>query len=246
MVRNGDTDDGVRRLIERYLQEVDEALVGVPAAQRREILEDLRAHIDASLAAAGGRDEATVRTILDRLGSPEELARETRERLGVPEPMPVAQAGPGLLEYAAIVLTALFWPVGILLAWLSPMWRTRDKVIATLIGCLAIVLAIVGLMAYRVGTATLVHETGGDIPTHVIVTEENGSQSVSPAPTVEPARPSVERAPEASESWDIPLRLAAVLVGLLVLFSPFLSALYLAIRLRRPRVTAPRAASLTV
>ena len=35
MVRNGDTDDGVRRLIERYLQEVDEALVGVPAAQRR-------------------------------------------------------------------------------------------------------------------------------------------------------------------------------------------------------------------
>lgn len=239
MVRNGDTDDGVRRLIERYLQEVDEALVGVPAAQRREILEDLRAHIDASLAAAGGRDEATVRTILDRLGSPEELARETRERLGVPEPMPVAQAGPGLLEYAAIVLTALFWPVGILLAWLSPMWRTRDKVIATLIGCLAIVVAVVGLMAFRVGSTTAVQVQQVDVPAPV---ERPGDvPSVEREPSVETTPTSVERVSKSSEWWDVPVRLAAMVMGMLVLFSPFLSALYLAIRLRRPRRAAPRA-----
>ena len=244
MVRNGETDDGVRRLIERYLQEVDEALVGVPAAQRREILEDLRTHIDASLAAAGTRDEATVRTILDRLGSPEELARETRERLGVPEPIPVAPAGPGFLEYAAIVLTALFWPVGILLAWLSPMWRTRDKVVATLIGCLAIVLAIVGLMEFRVGSVTAVQEHRQDVP---VPMERRGDvPSNEREPSVETTPAPVERASESSAWWDVPVRLAAFVVGMLVLFSPFLSALYLAIRLRRPRAPAPRAASVPV
>ncbi len=30
-----------------------------------------------------------------------------------------------------MVLTVIFWPVGVLLAWLSPRWFARDKVAAT-------------------------------------------------------------------------------------------------------------------
>lgn len=248
MVHNGDADNGVRRLIERYLSEVDASLVGVPAAQRREILEDLRAHVEASLVAAGARDEATARTIIDRLGSPEELAREARERLGVPEPMPVVQAGPGLLEYAAIVLTALFWPVGILLAWLSPLWRKRDKVIATLIGCLGVVVLLSGFMAYRVasiasiGPVVSVSDGSGDAVQvyDVPAPSRVAPSSEQPVPTVETVRPTGQ------QIADHGSRVGVAILTLPLLFlsfgSPFLSALYLAIRLQRPPVAAPRAA----
>ncbi|MDI3339366.1 MAG: hypothetical protein QJR03_02420 [Sphaerobacter sp.] len=242
MVRNRGADDGVRRLIARYLTEVEAELADLPPAQRREILEDLQQHVEDALAVAGARDEATVRTVLDRLGPPDELAREARERLGLPPAAAAARQGPGLLEYAAVVLTALFWPVGILLAWLSPWWHTRDKVIATLIGFLGLVLLVGGLMAVRVSSVDAVRVD--DVPMPQPVETRPGL----PVPTVAATQPPLDHEPNARASGSAPVRVIAGAAGLLmflvILCCPLLSAGYLAIRLRRPPApAAPRTAT---
>jgi hypothetical protein len=40
---------------------------------------------------------------------------------------------PGILEIAALVLLPFIWPVGVILLWISPAWKRRDKVIGTLV-----------------------------------------------------------------------------------------------------------------
>jgi hypothetical protein len=74
--------------------------------------------------------DADLLNILDRLGDPAELAVEHRPQVAAPTP---AAWRPGVLEVAALVLTPLFWPVGIILLWASPAWNRRDKLIGTLI-----------------------------------------------------------------------------------------------------------------
>lgn len=44
-----------------------------------------------------------------------------------------AGSGPGFLEVAAVVLTPLLWPIGVILLWTSSAWSTRDKLIGTLL-----------------------------------------------------------------------------------------------------------------
>lgn len=41
--------------------------------------------------------------------------------------------GSRLVAIATPVLIVLLWPLGVLLLWLSPYWRGRDKVIGTLL-----------------------------------------------------------------------------------------------------------------
>jgi hypothetical protein len=74
--------------------------------------------------------DAGLLTLLDRLGDPADLAAEERERLGIRTGTP---ARAGLLEVGALVLTPLIWPVGVILLWASSAWNTRDKLIGTLI-----------------------------------------------------------------------------------------------------------------
>ena len=118
-----------RALVERYLDRLSRALADVPAEARRELLEDVRGHIDEAWAAEPDRSREALQAILQRLGEPEALAAEERERLGLPAIPP--HSHPGLLEWAAIVLTAVFTPIGLILAWLSTRWQARDKAIAT-------------------------------------------------------------------------------------------------------------------
>ena len=68
---------------------------------------------------------------LERVGDPAEIAREAHARLGV------RPARPGWTDVAAVVLLPvpfLGWLVGAVLVWLSDVWRTRDKLLATLAG----------------------------------------------------------------------------------------------------------------
>ena len=48
-------------------------------------------------------------------------------------PSAPARGQAGLIEILAMVLTPIIWPVGVILYWTSSHWRTRDKVIATVI-----------------------------------------------------------------------------------------------------------------
>ena len=122
-------------LIHRYLQELEAALGDLPADRRRELLEEVGEHIATARAALDPENEATVRTMLERLGDPADIAAEARERFGV-QPRPPAPTTPRL-EVAAIVLLVipfLGWVVGVVLVWVSRLWTTRDKLIGTLGG----------------------------------------------------------------------------------------------------------------
>lgn len=118
------------RMVGRYLGELDSALARLPRARRRQIREEVEAHIREARGEQGARDEAGLRQLLDRIGDPGEIARE-------------AGADPGRRTwYEALVplllplggfLLSVGWMVGVAILWASPVWRLRDKLLGTLI-----------------------------------------------------------------------------------------------------------------
>ncbi|MGI5224247.1 HAAS signaling domain-containing protein [Actinoallomurus sp. CA-142502] len=129
-------------LIEDYLGRLETAARTLPSAQRAELLAEIKAHIEITLSQEGHQDEATVRTVLDRLGTPEDIVREAGAEA---EPSPRAAAtgrrAVGAFELVAvillliggIVLPGLGWVIGVVLLWASARWTTLDKLIGTLI-----------------------------------------------------------------------------------------------------------------
>ena len=123
-----------------------------PPAPREELLADVGSHI----AEARGREpeetDATVLNILDRLGDPAVVVAEARERLGI-KAEPAYR--PGLLEIAAIVLLPFIWVIGVILLWMSPAWKVRDKIIGSVLGAVALIVLFLlpvltaGYLAFR-------------------------------------------------------------------------------------------------
>lgn len=144
-------------LVSDYLNRLERAADVLPRDRRVELVAEVRAHIDTSLVEAGRSDEATVRNVLDRLGSPEEImageaGRMAEARRGSDQPA-LGVSGHasrwGAIEVAAFVLLGLAWPAlllpfglalwvglglgGVALVWASGAWRTRQKLIITLV-----------------------------------------------------------------------------------------------------------------
>jgi len=140
-------------LIDRYLNDLQAELRGVPANRRRELLEEVGEHITQARAALDADTEAAIRTVLERLGDPAEIAADARERFGVQTAKPFTP----WLEVIALVLLVipfLGWVVGVVLVWLSRLWTTRDKLIGTL-----------GGMSWVVaGLGTIMMSAGGSRP----------------------------------------------------------------------------------
>jgi uncharacterized membrane protein len=137
-------------LIEDYLGRLEAAAQGLPADRRAELVAEIREHVDTVLAQSPDRDESTVRTVLDRLGTPEEIVHEAG--VGLPEASPAreqtatpAQTPPrtraGGFEVAAVILLLLGgvllpgfgWFVGVVMLWASARWTLRDRLIGTLL-----------------------------------------------------------------------------------------------------------------
>jgi uncharacterized membrane protein len=78
-------------LVNDYLRAVEQALADVPADRREELLTDLSEHIAAKRAELGpaNETEVEVRTILELLGTPSDLAAEAHAALDDPPPPPV-------------------------------------------------------------------------------------------------------------------------------------------------------------
>jgi HAAS len=74
-------------LVRSYLSELDAALRGVPAAQARELREQIVAHLDDALSPEAGEEQVTA--VLGRLGSPGDLAAD----LGQAAVAPLAALG---------------------------------------------------------------------------------------------------------------------------------------------------------
>jgi hypothetical protein len=166
-----DSDAMEKELVSDYLYRLSAAASSLPPTRREELVAEVREHIDVATRAeraAGNAGEAGVRNVLDRLGSPEDIAREAIEQ--EPGVQPPAQPPPPQntnVRDIATVLLLMFggfligigWVVGVALLWTSTRWRTRDKWLATLVwpfGYAAVigVGAIVGLSAGSVTACT--------------------------------------------------------------------------------------------
>jgi hypothetical protein len=124
------------RAVRDYLAAVERALADLPRERREGIVADLREHVDAALAEAGDAGEAYVRTVLDRLGSPADIAAEARERFGVtgpPRRHVKERVALLLTTLGSVVVPVLGWGAGMVLVWGSSAWRTWHKVLATLL-----------------------------------------------------------------------------------------------------------------
>jgi hypothetical protein len=138
--------------VDDYLRRLEAAAAHLPRERRAELVSEIEEHVDAALADAGTHDEATVRSVLERLGPPEEIAAAA----GPPRPER------GRLETAAlIVLTVSFvlplfgYLIGARLVLASRAWDGRDKRIALLVSPFAVLAgAIVVLVAVSGGDST--------------------------------------------------------------------------------------------
>ena len=131
------------RLVEEYLSRLADAARRLAPARRSELLAEIREHIAASRAGATGKDEADVRTMLDRLGEPTDIVAAALDD-GQQEQPPRGQSAQGRprigLEVAAVILLTLGslipvlgWAVGVMLLWSSGLWRRSEKLLGTLI-----------------------------------------------------------------------------------------------------------------
>jgi uncharacterized membrane protein len=215
----------VEAMIQHYLDRVAEQLRDLPPEERAEIINDLRVHIEEAIGDPTYASEAQVRNVLDRLGDPADLAREARSRASgdAAERPPVYRRiskSPGALEVIAIVLTALFWPIGVILAWLSPRWLTRDKVIATVIPIISFLILVAAAFPALVVTGS----TGTVIEPQEVYVSPGQPQSEIVVP------------PQRTESRGFVAAIGSFAVVMLFLVGgfggPFISAIYLAIRLQ--------------
>ncbi|MEU6083127.1 hypothetical protein [Streptomyces sp. NPDC047108] len=134
---------------ENYLAELERAAAALPPHRRAELLTDVRSHIAVAQAEAraDGRndtdDDAAVRTILSRLGHPQEIVAAALGDLpAVAKDEGTAPTGSAAREAAAILLLiiggTMFWvfPIvpqacwftGLVLMCLSRRWTVGDKV----------------------------------------------------------------------------------------------------------------------
>ncbi len=121
------------QLMDQYLQRLETELADVPADRREEIVSEIRSHIAEETAGGGLDTEADLYNLLERLGDPAEIAAAARPATAGAQPTRARYGQAGAIEMLAMILTPFIWPVGVILYWTSSRWRTRDKVIATLI-----------------------------------------------------------------------------------------------------------------
>jgi uncharacterized membrane protein len=121
------------QLIDGYLARLRVAAADLPPSVRDELIEDMRAHIAEARSRERQETDATILNILDRLGEPDVVVSEARDRRDPSSPGRPDPLRPGILEIAALVLLLFLWPAGVILLWLSPAWNVRDKVIGTVL-----------------------------------------------------------------------------------------------------------------
>jgi hypothetical protein len=126
-------------LVMRYLARLDAAASGMPADRRRELIDEITTHIEEAMAAQPG-PPGGVATVLDQLGSPEDIVRAAQAAL--PGELPSGSGSPlGAVEILAIlglliggiIVPVVGWLVGVALLWISPRWKAGDKLLATLV-----------------------------------------------------------------------------------------------------------------
>lgn len=123
------------KLLDNYMADMERELRGLSSRERREALLEIRTHILEKWNAGGELTSAGMLNVLEGFGEPADIAREYG----------ASDRGPGnsIPLWLVAILTVFLWPVGIILAWISNQWRTKHKLIATLIPVVLIALMII-------------------------------------------------------------------------------------------------------
>src|SRR5690242_13781753 len=152
------------QLVDGYISRLELALLDLPPERRREIVDDIRAHIADERGKLEHETDADLLNLLERLGEPADIAAAARDGQSA-----ARQAAPGgrfgLVEVLALILTPLVWPAGVVLLWLSTSWTTRQKLLGTLVWPggypgLLLLLPLVLLIGHRGGCATQLDDQG--------------------------------------------------------------------------------------
>ena len=118
--------------LQPYLDEIERELERLPRTTRGEIVAEIRSHLLEEWGRCGEQNRENMLHIMNNFGEPREIAAGyLGQRPGGPMPTGGVSSPPP--TWLVLLLTVFLWPAGIILAWLSPAWRTRDKLVATLI-----------------------------------------------------------------------------------------------------------------
>jgi hypothetical protein len=132
------------KLVRQYLAQLDAALQGLDASRRKEILTDMRGHIEQGRTGLDPDDAASVRAFLSRAGDPAAIAAQA----GAPPPGSRRWDAwaPWLIIFGPVA-SGLGWIAGVLILWTSPTWTRRDQLIATFVPPAGLAALFFGLVA---------------------------------------------------------------------------------------------------
>jgi hypothetical protein len=115
-----------------YVDRLDRAARRLPRAERRELVEEISAHL--SEATDPGMSDAEIKAVLARLGDPEDIvAAHWPEEPSRPDRRATHEWAAIFLLLFGGFLLIVGWIAGAILLWTSRAWSTRDKLIGTLI-----------------------------------------------------------------------------------------------------------------
>jgi hypothetical protein len=132
------------KLVRRYLAQLEAALQGLDASRRKEILTNVRRHIEQGRTGLDPDDAPSVRTLLSRVGDPAAIAAEAG---APPQGSRRWDAWAPWLIIFGPVASGLGWIAGVLILWTSPTWTRRDQLIATFVPPAGLVALFFGLVA---------------------------------------------------------------------------------------------------
>jgi len=164
-------------LVNEYLARLEQLAADLPTDRRSELVGEVREHIEFALADADRVDEATVRNVLDRLGTPDEIVAAEMDG---PTTATVASSGslaadrraPGaisvesrallMLTVGSLLLPFLGPVLGLWYASASNRWTLAQKRTAALIVAEILILPVIfTLPALLSGEITWVFSSGG-------------------------------------------------------------------------------------
>lgn len=139
------SDHSQPQVVRSYLRELDSALVDVPVAARRAIL-------DGASEELSGLDAEAATAHIEKLGDPEFIAAEARAESTKSPAVSAAAIGGArrwyvvvaslLVAFGGIVVPGIGWIAGIVMVWMSAAWRTWEKWVATLLSPALTLLAV--------------------------------------------------------------------------------------------------------
>ncbi|MDW7651879.1 MAG: hypothetical protein SCK29_03810 [Bacillota bacterium] len=142
-------DGRAERILNDYLADVERELGAVSSSARREFIAEIRSHLLEEWQHSPEQNSAAMLNILERFGDAREIAAEFREKNNL-APVSHAPSQHSVPPVLIVILTIFLWPVGIVLAWLSPAWQQKHKFLATVLP----VIAIIALLAFAIPART--------------------------------------------------------------------------------------------